>query len=206
MVTHEGYTMMRALAFDYPSDPMALNIPDQYMFGPAILVNPVSDQGATARSLYLPANVTWYDFWTGNTTQGGQRIMAPAPIDHMPLYVRGGSILPMGPIVQYAAEKPADPIELRVYRGADGSFTLYEDENDNYNYEMGMLATIPMKWTEATKTLTIGARQGSFPGMLASRTFRIVFVAANHGAGTAESATADRTVTYTGASVDVVAP
>jgi alpha-D-xyloside xylohydrolase len=112
----------------------------------------------------------------------------------------------MGPIVQYAAEKPADPIEVRVYPGADGSFALYEDENDNYDYEKGMFATVPMTFKDATKTLTIGARQGTFPGMLPSRTFRVVFVAANHGTGVAETATADRTVTYTGASVDVVAP
>jgi alpha-D-xyloside xylohydrolase len=206
MVTHERYTMMRALAFDFASDPMALNIPDQYMFGPAILVNPVSDAGATTRSVYLPANTTWYDFWSGATLQGGQRMMAAAPIDHMPLYVRAGSILPMGPIVQYATEKPADPIELRIFRGADGAFTLYEDENDNYNYERGMLATIPMSWNDAAKTLTIGARQGSFAGMLQNRTFRVVFVSSGHGSGTAETATADQTVMYSGTAVQVTAP
>jgi alpha-D-xyloside xylohydrolase len=205
-VTHEAYTMMRALVFDFPSDPMALNVPDQYMFGPAILVNPVSDAGATSRSVYLAANTTWYDFWTGATLQGGQRMTAAAPIDHIPLYVRAGSILPMGPIVQYTTEKPADPVELRVYRGADGSFTLYEDENDNYDYEKGMFATIPFAWNDAAKTLTIGARQGSFPGMLMSRTFRVVFVAQDHGAGSSETVTVDSVIAYTGASVDVHAP
>ncbi len=206
MVTHQAYTMMRALVFDFASDPMALNVPDEYMFGPAILVNPVSDAGATSRSVYLPANTNWYDFWSGATLQGGQKVMAAAPIDRIPLYVRAGSILPMGPVMQYATEKPADPIELRVYRGADGTFELYEDENDNYNYEMGAFATIPMTWSEAKRTLTIGARQGSFPGMLQRRTFRVIFVAQSHGAGAAESATADRTITYTGAAVDVAAP
>ncbi|HEV3031909.1 MAG TPA: DUF5110 domain-containing protein, partial [Polyangia bacterium] len=142
----------------------------------------------------------------GMPTPGGQAITAAAPIDHLPVYARAGAILPLGPIVQYATEKPADPLELRVYRGADGAFTLYEDENDNYNYETGMFATIPLAWSEMKKTLTIGARAGSFPGMLASRTFNVVFVAANHGVGADETATADKTVTYTGAAVDVAAP
>jgi alpha-D-xyloside xylohydrolase len=205
-VTHEGYTMMRALLFDFPADPQALNVPDQFMFGQALLVNPVSDAGATSRSVYLPANTTWYDFWAGSSAQGGQTVSAPAPIDHLPLYVRGGSIVPLGPLVQYASEKPADPIELRVYRGADGAFTLYEDENDNYNYEKGIYATIPLTWSEAKKTLTIGARAGTFPGMLPSRTFNVVFVAAGHGTGLAVTGAADKTVTYTGAALDVVAP
>ena len=198
--------MMRALLSDFGADPQALNIPDQYMFGPALLVNPVTDVGATSRSVYLPANTTWYDFWTGSSSQGGQAISAPAPIDHLPLYVRGGSILPLGPVVQYATEKPADPIELRVYRGGDGAFTLYEDENDNYDYEKGMYTTIPLSWNEAKKTLTIGARSGTFPGMLQSRTFRVVFVTTNHGTGSADTPTPDQTVSYSGATIDVVAP
>jgi alpha-D-xyloside xylohydrolase len=206
LVNQQAYTMMRALMFDFPTDPKALDIPDQYLFGPALLVNPVSDAGATSRSVYLPANTTWYDFWSGATQAGGQTVTAAAPIDHIPLYVRAGSILPLGPVVEYATEQPADPIELRVYGGADGAFTLYEDENDNYDYEKGMSATIPLTWSDTQKTLTIGARVGSFPGMLVSRTFRVVFVDASHGIGSAPSATADQTVTYTGASVTVNAP
>jgi alpha-D-xyloside xylohydrolase len=112
----------------------------------------------------------------------------------------------MGPIMQYAEQAPADPIELRVYPGADGSFTLYEDENDNYDYEKGMYATIPLTWTDATRTLTIGARQGSYPGMATSRTFHLVIVGANHGVGTADTSTPDQTVTYTGTSVAVKVP
>jgi alpha-D-xyloside xylohydrolase len=96
-------------------------------------------------------------------------------------------------------------MELRVYRGANGSFTLYEDENDNYNYETGSYATIPITWNEATKTLAIGARQGSFPGMLTSRTFRIVWVSSGHGTGVATTATADSVITYTGSAVQVPA-
>jgi alpha-D-xyloside xylohydrolase len=206
MVTHQAYTMMRALVFDFASDPMALNVPDEFMFGPAILVNPVSDAGATSRSVYLPSNTTWVDFWTGSTQAGGQTIIADAPTDHLPLYVPAGSILPMGPVMQYATEKQADPIELRVYRGADGSFTLYEDENDNYDYEKGVYATIPMTWQDSTKTLTIGARQGLFPGMLQTRTFRVVFVGPGHGTGGAESVSPDQVLTYDGSPVTATAP
>ena len=205
-VTHAASTIMRALVFDFAADPQALDVPDEYMFGPAILVSPISDAGATSRGVYLPAATTWIDFWSGASTAGGQNVTAAAPIDHIPLYVRAGAILPLGPVVQYATEKPADPIELRVYRGANGSFTLYEDESDNYDYESGMFATIPMTWNDGTKTLTIGARTGSFPGMLASRTFHVVFVAPNHGTGIGETPTPDATIAYTGAATSATAP
>jgi alpha-D-xyloside xylohydrolase len=206
MVTSQAYTMMRALVFDFASDPMALDIPDEYMFGPAFLVNPVSDAGATTRSVYLPAGPTWYDFWSGSTQPGGQTITAPAPIDRLPLYVPAGSIIPMGPVMQYTTESPADPIELRVYRGADGAFTLYEDENDNYDYEKGMYATIPIAWKDATKTLTIGARKGTFPGMLQSCSFHVVFVSPGHGTGIGDTPAPDATLTYDGTAVDAKAP
>jgi alpha-D-xyloside xylohydrolase len=206
MVTSQAYTMMRALVFDFASDPMALDIPDEYMFGPAFLVNPVSDAGATTRSVYLPAGPTWYDFWSGSTQTGGQTIMAAAPIDHLPLYVPAGSIIPMGPVMQYSTASPADPIELRVYRGADGAFTLYEDENDNYNYEKGMYATIPIAWKDATKTLTIGARKGTFSGMLQKRSFHVVFVGSGHGTGIGDTSSPDATITYDGTATDVKAP
>jgi alpha-D-xyloside xylohydrolase len=206
MVTHAAYTMMRGLVFDFASDPKALDLPDEYMFGPALLVSPISDAGATSRSVYLPAGAAWTDFWSGTSLPGGQTATVTAPIDHIPVFVRAGAILPLGPVVQFATEKPADPIELRVYPGADGAFTLYEDENDNYDYERGMFATVPLTWNDAKKTLTIGARVGSFPGMATSRTFRVVFVGAGHGAGPAETAAPDQTVSYAGAAVDVVAP
>src|SRR5215472_9528833 len=182
MVTNSGYTPMRALAMDFLSDSRALNVGDQFLFGPAILVSPVTEPGADTRRMYLPT-ATWYDFWTGHIQKGPTTITTPAPLDRMPLFVRAGSIIPMGPDLDYAAEMPADPIELRVYRGADGRFTIYEDENDGYNYEKGVYATIPIEWNEASKTLTIGGRKGTFPGILESRTFRIVFVSENHGAG-----------------------
>ena len=106
--------------------------------------------------------------------------------------------MPMGPLLQYSTEKPADPVELRIYAGADGSFTLYEDENDNYNYEKGVHAVIPIHWNAAAKALTIGERQGNFPGMLQTRTFRIVFVGQGHGSGIALTTKADKVVQYSG--------
>jgi alpha-D-xyloside xylohydrolase len=121
----------------------------------------------------------------------------------MPLFVRAGSIVPFGPSVQYVGEKPANPLELRVYRGADGAFTLYEDEGDNYDYEHGVYSTIPMSWKEKAQTLTLGKRSGKFPGMLAQRTFRIVFVSPNHGVGGAETDQADAEVTYAGRALDI---
>jgi alpha-D-xyloside xylohydrolase len=150
------------------------------------------------RSVYLPAGTTWTDFWTGKSTSGGQSIVADAAIDTMPLMVRAGSIVPMGPLVQYATEKPADPIELRVYPGADGTFTLYEDQNDSYAYEKGVYATIAFTWNNAKRTLTIAPRKGIFPGMLKTRTFKIVLVSPAHGVGVATTAAPDKTVHYDG--------
>jgi alpha-D-xyloside xylohydrolase len=201
-VTKNGYTPMRALAMDFRSDPRALNVGDEFMFGPALLVSPVTEPAADTRRMYLP-KTTWYDFWTGRSQPGGATITTPAPLARVPLFVRAGSIVPLGPELQYAAQKPADPIELRVYRGADGSFTLYEDENDGYAYEQGAFATVSIAWSESTKTLTIGARTGSFPGMPAKRTFRIVFVGEGHGVGGDVEPKPDKTVLYDGQSLSV---
>ncbi len=148
--------------------------------------------------VYLPANTKWYNFWTGETTDGGKIIDSPSPIDQIPLYIKAGSIIPMGPVMQYATEKPADPIELRVYAGDDADFTLYEDENDNYNYEKGKYATISMHWNEKAQTLTIGKQQGEFTGMLKKRTFKVVFVGKNHGNGIETSVIADKQIQYSG--------
>ena len=200
--THEGYTIMRPLVMEFRGDTRAQNVGDQFFFGPAILVNPVTEAGATSRHLYLP-DAKWFDFWTGSAIAGPRAIDAPAPIDRIPLYVRAGSILPIGPEVEFASEKSADPVEIRVYPGANGSFTLYEDENDNYNYEKGDFATIPFLWDDATRSLTVGDRRGAFSGMLASRTFRIVFVGANHGVGGDFTEHADKTVSYSGSKIVV---
>jgi alpha-D-xyloside xylohydrolase len=200
--TSESYTPMRPLVMDFRTDVRAQNTGDQFMFGPAFLVNPVTEPAATARNLYLPQS-KWYDFWTGSAVTGGRTITADAPLERLPLYVRAGSILPLGPDEEWSTEKPADPIELRIYRGADGDFTLYEDENDNYNYEKGAYATIPLHWDDARQALTIGDRQGQFPGMLESRTFRIVFVGEKHGVGINPEAQDDKTVPYSGKQVTI---
>jgi len=191
-VTNEGYTIMRSLAFDFPNDASIKSIPDQYMFGPAFLVNPVTERMYSlpgdkdlrkTRKVYLPKSADWYDFWTGKLIQGGQTVDAAAPIETIPLYIKAGSIVPMGPYLQYATEKAADPIEIRVYTGANAEFVLYEDENDTYNYEQGKYSTIGMNWDEAEKTLTIMERKGNFPGMLENRTFKIVWVNSKNGNG-----------------------
>jgi alpha-D-xyloside xylohydrolase len=200
--TNESYTPMRPLVMDFRTDVRAENIGDQFMYGPAFLVNPVTEPSATTRNLYLP-NAKWYDFWTGTAIDGGRAMDAAAPIDRLPLYVRAGSILPLGPDEEWSTEKPADPIELRVYRGADGDFTLYEDENDNYNYEKGVHATIPFHWDDAAHKLTVGDRVGQFPGMLQSRTFRVVFVGENHGVGVDPASEADKVVQYSGKHISV---
>jgi alpha-D-xyloside xylohydrolase len=158
------------------------------------------------RTVYLPAGSQWIDFWTGERLSGGEKIVADAPIDKIPLMVRSGSIVPMGPFVQYVTEKPPDPIELRIYSGADGSFTLYEDENDNYNYEKGVYATIGFHWDDAKRQLTIDARKGSFPGMLKTRTFNVVVVRRAHGAGVEVTPKPDMVVSYQGGQQTVQLP
>jgi alpha-D-xyloside xylohydrolase len=210
-VTSEGYTIMRSLAFDYKYDAGIQNIPDQYMFGPAFLVNPVTQRMNSlpnakdikkVRKVYLPKSAGWYDFWTGKLIPGGQTIDAAAPIETLPLYIKAGSIVPMGPYLQYATEKVADPIELRVYIGANADFVLYEDENDTYNYEQGKYATIAINWNEAEKTLTIKDRKGDFPGMLKDRTFQVVWVSAKNGTGV-EPAKQFQTVQYSGKEIKI---
>ena len=200
--TSEAYTPMRPLAMDFRSDARAQNTGDQFMFGPAFLVNPVTDPAAITRQVYLP-EAKWYDFWTGSVMEGGQTINAIAPLDRLPLYVRAGSILPLGPDEEWSTEKPVDPIELRIYRGANGDFTLYEDENDNYDYEKGVYATIPLHWDDAGHTLIIGERKGQFPGMLESRSFRVVFVSENHGVGVNPADEADKIVQYSGKQISL---
>ncbi len=211
-VTSEGYTIMRALAFDFRNDAAIDNIQDQYMFGPAFLVSPVTRQisGTSAsspekniRQVYLPKSFVWYDFWTGKTLEGGQTIDSPAPIETLPLYVRAGSIVPMGPFLQYASEKAADPLELRIYPGANGRFVLYEDANDSYNYEKGEYATIEFEWNNGSRTLTISDRKGSFPGMPAERTFNIVLVGRDHGTGVDICPQPDTTVKYDGRKLEL---
>jgi len=172
-VSAKGGTMMRALVMDFPGDVAARDCKDEFMFGPSMLICPVMKPGAVSRSVYLPSGTSWTDFWTGRTYRGGQSVNAPAPIDSMPIFVRAGSILPSGPDIQYVDEKPADPIELKIYPGANGTFTLYEDEGMNNNYRKGKYATIPFQWDEAGRKLLVGDRKGAYDGMLKQRTFRV---------------------------------
>ncbi|MCR8559539.1 glycoside hydrolase family 31 protein [Mucilaginibacter sp. BJC16-A38] len=211
-VTNDNYTIMRALAFDFRDDKNVYAIPDQYMFGPAFLVNPVTSQLYTGkdasaetktRKVYLPKGSKWYNFWTGESLDGGQSVDAPAPIETMPLYVKAGSIVPMGPNVEYANQNPSGAIELRIYKGANGEFKFYEDENDNYNYEKGNSSTFSFKWNDKLSQLTITARKGSFPAMMKTHTFNIVIVKDGHGSDIGISNKADKTVSYAGKQVVV---
>jgi alpha-D-xyloside xylohydrolase len=200
--TSSDYTLMRPLVMDFRDDVRAENVGDQFMFGTAFLVNPVTEPQAATRNIYLP-HVRWFDFWTGASTDGGRMLEAAAPLDHIPLYVRAGSIVPMGPDEEWSNQKPEDPIELRIYSGADADFILYEDENDTYNYEKGIYATIPLHWDDAKQVLTIGERKGHFPGMLADRVFNVVVVREKHGVGVEPESTVDKMVRYSGTPVSV---
>ena len=170
------YTIMRAMVMDFGDDKNVESIGDQYMFGPSLLVAPVYKYKARTREVYLPASCGWYDFYSGKFVPGGRKIEADAPYERMPLFVKEGSIIPVGPEIQYTDEKPADPLTLYVYTGRDCAFTLYEDEGTNYNYEKGACSTIKFSFKNSTGELTIGDRFGEFKGMLKSRTFNIVWV------------------------------
>lgn len=198
MVTQKDYTIMRALVMDFGNDKGVLNIGDQFMFGPSLLINPVTEYKARMRSVYLPAGTEWYDIRSGKHSGGGRTINADAPYSEIPIFVKEGTILPCGPEIEYAMEKPADPIRLFVYTGCDGSFTLYEDEDVNYNYEKGMFSTIPLSYNEKGKVLAIGKREGEFPGMLKTRTFEIVWLGKHKASGMDFQARPDATVTYDG--------
>lgn len=221
-VTANKSTMTRALVMDFADDKDALDINDEYMFGKSLLVCPVTKpmyskiiiEGSDTTSIedfseiksdkvYLPKGTDWIDFWTGEKLGGGLTVTKETPIDIMPLYVKTGSILPIGPKVQYAEEKKWDNLEIRIYPGADGEFTLYEDENDNYNYEKGMYSTIIFQWDDKNEILTINDRQGSFPGMLGERKFNIVMVSENSGVGIETVDKFDKVIIYNGKKIVV---
>ena len=175
-MTHfDDYTIMRPLVMDFMTDTQVNNISDQFMFGSALMACPVYEYGARSREVYFPNTCGWYDFYTGKYMAGGKQTV-DAPYERMPLYVCEGAIIPYGPDMQYSDEKPAEEITLYVYQGKNGEFTLYEDENVNYNYEKGAYAMIPFVYDDASATLTIGERQGEFPGMLKERSFNVVVV------------------------------
>jgi len=215
-VTSNAGSFLRALFMDFAQDTATHNIGNEYMFGTAFLVAPVTEpmyvvsnekkwanpqenfSELKTKNVYLPQkNTMWYDFWTGERFSGGQTLAKQVPIDIIPLYVRAGTVLPLAPVMQYATEKRWDDLEIRIYSGADGSFLLYEDENDNYNYERGQYSTIQFFWNEKEKTLTIGEREGDFEGMLEERRFRIALVNQHNGTGV-ENARSAKTVIYSG--------
>jgi len=202
-VTREGGTIMRPLEMDFSpgKDPEAPPLDEEYMFGPALLVSPVTAYKVRERGVVLPPTAGgWYDFWTGAHHKWIGR-NAPAPLDAIPVHVRAGSIIPFGPELQYTDEKPADPITLFVYAGRDGAFTLYEDDGVSNGYERGAFATIPIRWQDSTRTLTIGKRQGAFPGMLTQRTFQVVLISAARVVPFSFTPRADRTISYAGDAV-----
>lgn len=203
-VSRENKTFMQALPVAFNEDRRGYDVADQYMFGSSFLVAPVVADLADSRDVYLPAGHKWIDFWTGETFDGGQTVNKRAAMDVMPLYVKAGSVLPWGPDVQYSTEKNWDDLEIRVYPGEDGTFILYEDENDGYGYERGEYSEIPFTWDEASQTLTIGARKGSFDGMLETRTFNICKVSPCRGRGDGHEEHFNAVVNYEGKEVRVV--
>lgn len=200
---HNDYTIMRGLVMDFGSDTAVGHIGDQYMFGPSLLINPVYTYKATSRQVYLPAFTGWYDLYSGQYQKGGQYITAAAPYERMPIYVKEGAIIPVGPELQYVVEKAANPITLYVYTGKDGQFTLYEDEDTNYNYEKGQYTAIPITYNETAKTLTIGERKGRFPGMMNKRTFRIIWISPGRPKALDFNQKAAKEVTYSGKAVTI---
>ena len=176
MTWADDYTIMRPLVMDFMNDRNVADIGDAYMFGPAFMVAPVYEYGARSREVYFPECEGWYDFYTNKMVSGGVGRMVDAPYGRMPLYVRAGSIVPVGPDMQWSDEKTADILDVYVYKGADGTFTLYEDENVNYNYEKGLYSTIDFFYDDSEQTLTIAKRNGEFSGMPDKRTFNIIAV------------------------------
>ena len=197
-VTSAGGSFMRALPMDFPDDVNVYNLGTEFLFGKSILVSPVTDSLYTKRTangtivsmdavkfvpVYLPMGEKWYNFWTNESFDGGKIINCEAPIDIIPLYIKSGSILPMGPFVQYASEKKWDELEIRIYPGKDGSFILYEDEFDNYNYEEGSFSTIKFSWNDKEHTLIIDNRSGDYKGMLKKRKFKIAIISSENACG-----------------------
>ncbi|WBO21015.1 TIM-barrel domain-containing protein [Sphingomonas abietis] len=196
-------TIMRGLVMDFPADRHVWAIDDQYLFGHALMVAPVTAFKARSRAVYLPAGSGWYDLATGGFQQGGQTVEAAAPLDQIPVFVRAGAILPTGPDIQWTRQKPDAPLTLTVYAGADGAFSLYEDDGVSLQYQTGAFARVPLRWDDKSATLTIGARQGSYPGMPASREFRIRWIGPNAPRALDLDDKPDATVTYTGAEMVV---
>ena len=172
----KDYTLMRPLVMDFNGDKEVEDIGNQWMFGPALMACPVGYYKSRNRSVYFPEQCGWYNLYTNEYIQGGQRLVVDAPYEQIPVFVREGAIIPFGPEMEWSDEKPAELIHLYIYAGRNGTFQLYEDEGTNYNYEKGKYATIDITYDDASKTLSFGARQGQFPGMLKNRRFNVVLI------------------------------
>lgn len=222
-VVQEDGMIMRPLVMDFASDRKAILLDNEYMFGKNILVRPVTDPLYTKKvegnkgvatvsdvakasspvKVYLPKGTKWIDFWTNETVEGGREINRECPIHILPLYIKAGSILPLGPKVQYSDEKKWDNLDICIYPGADGEFTLYEDEFDNYNYEKGMFSTIRFQWDDETRTLTICDRKGEYPDMLKRRNFSITLIQPGKQCAETVIKKADKKVSYSGKKLTV---
>ena len=198
----EDATLMRGLPMDFPEDLEVRDLSDQWLLGPALMPCPVYEYKARSRSVYFPAG-GWYDAYTGTYIPGGERITVDAPYERMPLYVRAGSIVPMGPDMEWSDEKPAGDLTLLVYAGADACFTLYEDDGLTYAYEKGAYSTIGLHWNDAERCLSIGAREGSYPGMAATRDFRVVLVSRDHPVPLDTWSAGETVVAYDGSATEV---
>ena len=201
---HNDYTIMRGLVMDFGSDKNVLNINDQFMFGPSLLINPVTEYKATSRQVYLPAGQGWFDLYTGTYFAGGKTIKANAPYEQIPVFVKEGSIIPTGVDMEYTNQKPDSLITLYVYGGKDVTFELYADESINYNYEKGACTHIPLSYSEKTGELTIGNRKGEYKGMLKEQTFRVVFIDKTHPLALGNDKVIAKTVRYVGKQVKVL--
>jgi len=187
-VTRHGTAMVRAVALEFPEDKRTPTLSDEFLFGPSLLVCPVTqpmfyDQGsrpvsgaAKSRDVYLPKSSAWFDLWSGRLYEGGQTVVADAPLDYVPVFVRAGSVVPMTQPMQFVDEHRTAAYDLRVYTGADATFVLYEDAGDGYAYERGECAVVLIEWNELSRELVIHAREGSFPDMVKERDYRIVFI------------------------------
>lgn len=196
-------TIMRALVMDFPADRAVRDINDQYMFGPALMVAPVTAYRAREREVYFPAGGAWYDLRTGATYAGGSRVTVPAPVGTIPVFARAGAILPTGQDIQHTGQMKDGPLTLVVYAGADGAFELYEDAGLDYGYEQGAFAVTPIRWDNARGVLTLGDRAGAYPGMAAQRTVHVRFIDGPGASGVDPAATPHRTVVYEGRQIEV---
>ncbi|MNV49905.1 putative alpha-glucosidase [compost metagenome] len=199
----EDYSMIRGLAMDFPMDKAGFDRNDQYLWGPALLINPVTEKGATSRKVHFPKGADWYDLYNGKKISGGLDLVVNAPYERIPVYAKAGAIVPIGQQLQYTTEKKQTVLDLYIYAGADGQFSLYEDEGNNYNYEKGKYSRIDIRYDHNTGTLSLADRIGDFEGMLRNRKFNIIFVNDKNAVGIDSSTRNSTTVAYNGKALQV---